>query len=891
MIVDDVTKPVKPTLANATGECSVTVTAPTTTDNCVGTVTGTTTDPLTYTSQGTYTITWSFDDGNGNIETASQTVIVDDVTKPTITCVNNQTVNTDAGQLYYTAPSSWNPVLNAGSGSSFSDNCTGVTISYSATGAGAIPSSGSSLTGVKFNFGLTTVTWTATDIAGNTSTCTFTVNVDKVITDISVGDISVTPSTQKYSDRITLSAKVSPWTSGVTTLTGPSGSVEFYVQGEKLGTSVVGQNGVAILSNVSLLESQNGPNSSTIIAGQPTAGAFQPGIKNVEVRFISSNPDYSNKSATLSGGLTITPEDAIVDIDNTGTYFTADPKTNVGEVWFKAIVEDPNDGIGSRGDIRNATVQFVDGVTRTVFPIGSPRMVSLINQNNNTRGSATYTYDHNLSNAEISRGGKQWLQWAEAGNYYTGSDKLDLNVVTLALTGSEYVSGGGHYIMQNSSGIYAGTTGKRMNFGFNMRAGRSRGSSAFMGQINIVYRRIENGQEKIYHIKSDMIDALTLGTTNFRDIDGSTRSYNTASIVTKANMSDITSQSAINLGDNLMLRVVAWDLGQGNSTGTWDKFYVELYNSANTQLLYSSMVLGSQQRAHSINGGNINVRNTGGGAVATCITPTGLQSSSVGTNSAQLRWSTVAGASTYMLQYRIGNSGNWITNPVNTTSFMLAGLSSGVTYQWRIGWMCNGVTESWSPVSSFTTCTSPVNLNVTTTATSARFSWIAPAGSQLRLEYKLSSSSRWTIVNNVSSGILINRLRSATTYNWRLGYLCNGVMVYVNGGNFTPGVGNTVTTIEESTFSNLITQEAQLVFKVYPNPTTGEATLELNGFNAGAAEIRLLDSKGRMVLSRKEQLITGRQLVQLRLVNLVNGYYILQVIQDGKFYSTRITKM
>jgi large repetitive protein len=42
VIVDDVTPPVTPTLANATGECSVTLTAPTTTDNCAGTITGTT---------------------------------------------------------------------------------------------------------------------------------------------------------------------------------------------------------------------------------------------------------------------------------------------------------------------------------------------------------------------------------------------------------------------------------------------------------------------------------------------------------------------------------------------------------------------------------------------------------------------------------------------------------------------------------------------------------------------------------------------------------------------------------------------------------------------------------------------------------------------------------
>ena len=76
MVVDDVTAPVTPTIAAATGECSVTVTAPTTTDNCAGTITGTTTDALTYTTVGTHVITWTFSDGHGNSTTATQNVIV-----------------------------------------------------------------------------------------------------------------------------------------------------------------------------------------------------------------------------------------------------------------------------------------------------------------------------------------------------------------------------------------------------------------------------------------------------------------------------------------------------------------------------------------------------------------------------------------------------------------------------------------------------------------------------------------------------------------------------------------------------------------------------------------------------------------------------------------------
>lgn len=67
------------------GQCSAEVSViPTATNNCLGTILGTTEDPLVYTEQGEYTITWTYDDGNGNTTTQSQTVVVEDTTPPTV---------------------------------------------------------------------------------------------------------------------------------------------------------------------------------------------------------------------------------------------------------------------------------------------------------------------------------------------------------------------------------------------------------------------------------------------------------------------------------------------------------------------------------------------------------------------------------------------------------------------------------------------------------------------------------------------------------------------------------------------------------------------------------------------------------------------------------------
>jgi len=63
-------------LPDATGEGSVTVAAPSGTDNCLGAMLATTTDPTYYDTPGTYTVNWDYDDGSGNFISQQQQVIV-----------------------------------------------------------------------------------------------------------------------------------------------------------------------------------------------------------------------------------------------------------------------------------------------------------------------------------------------------------------------------------------------------------------------------------------------------------------------------------------------------------------------------------------------------------------------------------------------------------------------------------------------------------------------------------------------------------------------------------------------------------------------------------------------------------------------------------------------
>ncbi|WP_347839187.1 GEVED domain-containing protein [uncultured Draconibacterium sp.] len=156
--VEDVEDPIPDiaTLPDITAECEVTtLTAPTATDNCAGTVTGTTTTTLPITTQGTTVVTWTYDDGNGNTSTQTQNVVIDDVTDPTITCPADVNESVDAGSCVATGVTLGSPVS--------SDNC----------GVGIINNNAPA----SYPLGTTIVTWTVTDIAGNTATCNQNVTI------------------------------------------------------------------------------------------------------------------------------------------------------------------------------------------------------------------------------------------------------------------------------------------------------------------------------------------------------------------------------------------------------------------------------------------------------------------------------------------------------------------------------------------------------------------------------------------------------------------------------------------------------------------------------------------------------------------------------------------
>jgi uncharacterized delta-60 repeat protein len=152
--------------ATATDNCSVASITYALTGATTGT--GTTLDGVVF-NLGVTTVTWTATDGSGNTNVCSNTVTVLDNQNPVISCVGNQTVDTDLLVCTYTHNgTAWDATAT--------DNCSVASIIYVLSGDTS--GSGTSLSGVTFNLGTTTVTWTATDSSGNTAVCSFDVTVE-----------------------------------------------------------------------------------------------------------------------------------------------------------------------------------------------------------------------------------------------------------------------------------------------------------------------------------------------------------------------------------------------------------------------------------------------------------------------------------------------------------------------------------------------------------------------------------------------------------------------------------------------------------------------------------------------------------------------------------------
>jgi hypothetical protein len=179
VIIDDtivpvVTCPSDIAVGNDVDLCGALVSfAATATDNCGGSPSiSYSQNPGTSFPVGSTTVIVTADDGNGNTETCSFSVTVNDTQNPAITCASDAAVSANqTNDTYLVSNGDFDPTA--------SDNCSGLAVGHNAAAVlGSTGPNSQSLDGWEFPIGTTVIEFTATDASSNTSVCSVSITVD-----------------------------------------------------------------------------------------------------------------------------------------------------------------------------------------------------------------------------------------------------------------------------------------------------------------------------------------------------------------------------------------------------------------------------------------------------------------------------------------------------------------------------------------------------------------------------------------------------------------------------------------------------------------------------------------------------------------------------------------
>lgn len=386
-----------------------------------------------------------------------------------------------------------------------------------------------------------------------------------------VTTVSVSPNPQQYSDRATFTATAD---AGGLTSPAAAGSVTF-----KVGTQVIGTDGTADVVDGKLVWTLE---TGLLEPGYPGNGQMAPGARAVTAEFGGVNVNFDVRNAT--GSLTISQEDARVTY--TGSVFVATGSATTGTATLSATIQDITAtadaaGDASFGDIRNATVRFVNRDNGNALLCTAP--IGLVSAADTKTGTATCTAPLSTGNSNSA----SYTVGVIVDGYYTRNSSDDNTLVTVAQGGTGFITGGGYLVMQSSSGIYPGAAGSKNNFGFNVKYNKQR--TNLQGHINTIVRN--NG--RVYQVKGNSMTSLAVQTTT---------AGGTAMFTGKASIQDITNPLApVAIDGNASLQVTMTDNGEPGST---DRIGIAVYNK-NGGLWFSSNWSGTRTQEQVLQGGNL----------------------------------------------------------------------------------------------------------------------------------------------------------------------------------------------------------------------------------------------------------------------------------------------
>lgn len=332
------------------------------------------------------------------------------------------------------------------------------------------------------------------------------------------------------------------------------------------------------------------------------------------IRVTVSDDDGGSNYTDIT--ITVTKEDARAGY--TGALFVSTESTSSlkATVTLSATVQDitaTSEAAGDTdfGDIRNATVTFINRDTNTAIatvPVG------LVNLSDTKTGTATYNWVTNIPSCSSPPCYTTVTIGVIVNNYYTRNDSADDTVVTIAQPGNNFITGGGYLINEASDGLYPGDDAKKTNFGFNVKYNKK--GTNLQGNINVIIRSstlpplsvgCQTPGLHVYQIKGNVMTSLAVDNT----ITLYKHPFPTATFNGRASIQDITNPLVLcSIDGNATLQVTMTDNGE---PGDFDTVGITVWNK-NGGLWFSSNWSNAsppktiEQTIGGSGGGNLSVR-------------------------------------------------------------------------------------------------------------------------------------------------------------------------------------------------------------------------------------------------------------------------------------------
>lgn len=268
-----------------------------------------------------------------------------------------------------------------------------------------------------------------------------------------------------------------------------------------------------------------------------------------------------------------------------------------------------------------------------------------------------------------------------------------------------------------------------------------------------------------------------------------------------------------------------------------------------------------------------------------CNPPLSLLPNQITSTTVKLNWSWEACATKYKVRLKNMATGLISFYEYNhpTVYTTLSNLSASTLYKVQMRLQCSSdasTISQWSSPIYFTTlgstaslCIPPTNPSASTTSNStATINWTSISGANgYQLRYRINGTTTWTpiVINNgLATNTNITSLQANTTYQYQLRTKCS----------VSPLTWSNYSSIQTFTTPlRLGEDETQITTDVYPNPSTGVFTVNINSTQTSNATVDIFSIDGKLLQTQNAMVESGANALQVNGSNWSAGVYLLKI--------------